>query len=112
METALFIVLVLAVMVAVVIYVPRYFMKKAMREVVSLFRAKGATTPKTAATLQELGLVRPGLVERMTKPRDYRLNALNLLGQANVVIPTSDGRLYLSEEDLENSPIKQFAQIE
>ena len=90
----------------------RYFVKKAVRDVVLTFRERGALDAKRARTPQELGLVRPGVFDRMLKARDYKPDALRLLGRANIVQVTEDGRLFLSEKELENSNVKSNAGIE
>ncbi|NLO28581.1 MAG: hypothetical protein GX113_10470 [Actinobacteria bacterium] len=113
MTTTLALVLALAVLVVAAVYLPRYRLRKAMRQVVSLFRAQGATSPKTAKTLEELGLAKSGNpFDSLFKPRDYRPYALRALGQADVLRPGPQGSLYLSEEELDRSPLKGFARIE
>ena len=113
MTTTLILVLVLAVLVAVAVYVPRYRLRKAIRQVVSSFRTQGATSPKTAKTPEELGLAKSGNpFDAVLKPRDYRPYALRALGQADVLRPGPRGSLYLSEEELDRSPLKGFARIE
>lgn len=112
MNTALAIVIMLALLVAVLVYVPRFFVKRAMRKVVAIFRKVGATSPKQATTLESLGLVQAGFVDRMFKPRDYRPQAARLLIQVGIILPTDDGTYYLSEQALEDSPVKKWAGIE
>ena len=92
-------------------YVSRLLFYKAVRQVVFLFRKRGATSPKSAATLEDLGLAGGGLRDRLFKPRDYRPYALRLLAQANIVRETEEGKAYLSEAELERSPVKKVARI-
>ena len=93
------------------VYLSRFLIKKAMRDVVAVFRRRGALDPKTALTGEDLGLVKAKLMDRMFKVRDYKPEALRLLAQAEVVKVTEDGRLYLSEAQLSDSPMKRFAGI-
>jgi hypothetical protein len=48
----------------------------------------------------------------MFRMRDYKPYATRLLGQANVIRSTEDGLVYLSEDELEHSPVKRFAGLE
>lgn len=111
MQAILILVLVIAALIVVVIYGSRFLMRKAIRDVVSIFRRYGATSPGSAKTAQELGLVRANPLERMFRMRDYKPQALTVLGQADIVQMTEEGRLYLSESALANSPLKNFARI-
>ncbi len=110
--TVLILVLLIAVLIFVAIYVPRFLMRRAVRSVIALFRRQGATSPDKATTLEELGLVRGSPFDRMFKVRDYRPYAARLLGQANILRATDEGTVYLSEADLENSPVSKFARVE
>ena len=110
--TVLILVILIAVLIFVAIYVPRFLMRRAVRSVITLFRRQGATSPDNATTLEELGLVRGSPLDRMFKVRDYRPYAARLLGQANILRATDEGKVYLSEVDLENSPVSTFARVE
>jgi hypothetical protein len=111
-EGMLILVALILAMVAVAILLSRFLFRRAVRKVVSVFRQVGATSPTTAATVEELGLVPPGIFERVGRLRDYRPEALRLLVQAGVVKETQQGRLYLSEDALEQSSLKGFTQSE
>jgi hypothetical protein len=97
---------------ALVAYIQSLLVRKAMRNVISRFRTKGATSPKKATTLYELGLEQRDFLHRMGRTRDYKPQALRLLSQKNVVRATEDGKVYLSEDELRNSPLKKFAKVE
>lgn len=111
MTTGVAVVAILLLLVAA-LYLSRYLLKRAVREVVALLRAKGATDPESAAMLEELGLERGGTFDRMFRLRDYRPSALRLLAQANVVRATDGGRIYLSEAQLAGSHVARFAGLE
>lgn len=95
-----------------VFYLQSFLTKKAMRDVVSRFRARGATSPEKATTEETLGLAREDFLHRMGKTRDYKPQAMRLLGQKNIIRVTEEGRLYLSEDELRNSPLKEFANLQ
>ncbi|MBN1628610.1 MAG: hypothetical protein JW990_02495 [Thermoleophilia bacterium] len=110
--TAIVIAVIAIVLLAVAAaYASRFFLRKAMREIVALFRAQGATDPATAVKPEQLGLVWRNPIGGMSGLRDYRPNALQLLGQAGVIRGTEEGTLYLAEEDLADSPLKRYAKI-
>lgn len=108
----LIMILVIAALVAAAVLTSRYLVRKAVRNVVALFRERGATSPKSATTAEELGLVKAGLIDGMFKVRDYRPDALRLLGQANIIKMTAEGKLYLSEEELADSRVREIARID
>ncbi len=108
MSVAWFLVAIVA-LVAAGLYLSRFLMKRALREVVSRFYERGAIEAKSAATLQELDLVPPSLLERMSRLRDYRPHAVSLLVKAEIVRATEGGRLYLSEDALKRSNLRYLA---
>ncbi len=112
MESALSIIILIGVLLLAVIYLPRFFIKRAVRKVVAIFRAHGATSPDTAVSLAELGLAPRSPFDRMFRMRDYKPYATRLLGQAEIIRSTEEGLVYLSEDDLERSPVKRFAGLE
>jgi hypothetical protein len=73
-------------------------MKRAMAQVCEIFYRHGAIGAENAKSVNELGLTQPGLMERLTRPRDYKPQALQYLKQAGEVLMTEDGRLYMLKE--------------
>jgi hypothetical protein len=108
--TVLVFLLLIVTLILVAFYVPRFMVRRAVRNLVSTFRKLGATSPTTGTTPEELGLA-SGMFDRLFKPRDYRPSALLMLKQANIIRTTEQGTLYLSEEELERSPLKALAKI-
>jgi hypothetical protein len=104
-------VLLLAALVFGAIQLMRFLFRRAVRNVVSLLRQRGATSPAGARTPQELGLAPQGPLDKMFKMRDYRQDALRVLGQADIVRATEEGAVYLSEDELARSPLKKLARI-
>jgi len=93
----------LGIAIAVWLYVPAFLTRRAMVEVVKRFYRLQAVRPAQAKTVEELGLASPGLLQRVSRPRDYKPHALRLLQQIGAVQGTEDLRLYLVEENLHES---------
>jgi len=108
---AVFVLVILVLMVGG-IYMSRLMVKRALRNVILAFRRKGAIDPKTAKTLEELGLGRRRFVDSLARMRDYKPYATRMLVQANIIIMTSDGRFYLSEDQLKHSNIANLVKTE
>jgi hypothetical protein len=86
------------------LYIPAFLMKRAIAEVRRIFDKHGAIGVENAKTVDELGLAPPGLVGRLTKPRDYKPHALRYLKQAGEVLVTGDGKLYMLKEQRNERP--------
>ncbi|MFH1087627.1 MAG: hypothetical protein V1737_03465 [Chloroflexota bacterium] len=79
--------------------VPRWRMRRAVKQVVAIFQQNHATHPGGAMTPQQLGLRMPrGLAQRMLLGVDYNAYAFQGLIQAGLVQATNDGRYYLPED--------------
>ncbi|MGI6574659.1 MAG: hypothetical protein ACOX3A_02120 [bacterium] len=93
--------IILAVLlVAVAFAIPFFLMRKAVRQVIKIFRAKDALTIDTAKTVQELGIIPQTALDRLFKKPDYKPQAVQLLFNNNIVCLTEDNRLYLAESKL------------
>jgi hypothetical protein len=94
-------ILVLSVAVfAALFLIPSLMTRRAAFKVIKVFCQADALDAKHARTPDELGLVPPPFLQRMTRPRDYKPQALRVLKDANVVLTTADGKLYLSRREL------------
>ena len=89
----------------------RFLFQKAVRNVVKIFRLSGAVSAKKAKTLTELGLAPKPILQRVFRPRDYKPQALRLLDQEGCIKLADEGKVWLSEEALQRSRLKQFAKI-
>jgi len=107
MDDILLLILMVVVGLAVLIFVPRWFMMRAFPKVLQIFREYNAINERNAKTVDELGLRPPTFVQRLTKVRDYKPQALNILMRADIVQVTEDGKLYLSEDKLASSGLRQ-----
>ena len=99
-NTILITILIFVLLLAAIFFIPRWLIKRAIRQVIKIFRENNATDQKNAKTADELGLTPPGILERMMRRRDYKPYALDALMRAEIIQQTEDGRLYLSEEKL------------
>ena len=100
MDTVLLIVL-LAVLVLLALFViPQWRLKRAIPQVLRIFREGNAIGIKNAKTIDELGLTPKSMMGQIFRKRDYKQYALNALMQAEIIQMTEDGRLFLSEEKL------------
>ena len=99
-DILVFLILIIGALLAF-IYLPAFFMKRAIAQVREIFYRHGAIGAESAKSVNELGLTPPGLVERLTRSRDYKPQALQYLKQAGEVLMTEDGRLYMVKEKRE-----------
>jgi len=99
-ETIIIIVLLFVLLLVAMFMVPRWRLKRAIRQVIRIFREHNAIGIKNAKTIEELGLRPRGMMDGMFKGRDYRPYAINTLRKAEIIQMTDEGRLYLSEDRL------------
>jgi hypothetical protein len=71
--------------------------------VIEIFYEHDALGIHGAKTLQELGLERPDILQRMTRARDYKQNALQILIKEGIINVNEDGRVYMVEEKLDQN---------
>ena len=79
---------------------PTMLNRRAVNQVITIFRKQQAIGKDHAKTIDELGLRPPGFKKRLISLRDYKPRALDALIAAKIVQVTDEGRLYLSEEKL------------
>jgi len=97
--------LLIVIFIALLIMLPLFMNKSAVRKVIKRFRDHNALDPDSAKTAAELGLAPPSFRERLMRFRDYKPAALNGLVRVGVIEATEDGRFYLVEEKLLNSKL-------
>jgi hypothetical protein len=83
------------------LYIRTFLTRRAIFRVVEIFYEHNALGVYGAKTLKELGLESPDFLQRMTRPRDYRQTALQVLIREGVVNMTEDGRVYMVEQKLD-----------
>jgi hypothetical protein len=75
----------------------RWRVTRAQRQVAEAFQHQGALSPKSAKTLEELGVGR----RQMIGMRNFQAMALRAMVSAGIVVPVEGGRFYFSEEALQ-----------
>jgi hypothetical protein len=100
--------LLIIVLLLAMFVVPQFMIRRAIKAVILIFRKNGATGPKNAMAIEELGLQQKGMFERMMRPRDYKPRALQFLMQHEIVQMTNDGKLYLAEDKLDATSLRNF----
>ena len=85
------------------LYIRTFLTRRAIFKVIEIFYQHGALGTSGAKTLQELGLERPDFLQRMTKPRDYKQNALQILIKEGIINVDENGRVYMIEEKLDQN---------
>lgn len=104
----LIIVLLFAVLLAALFFVPGWLLRRAIGQVIRIFRRHNATDAATAMSGGELGLQPRPFLRRLMHTRDYKPYALTVMINAGVVQLTEEGKLYLSEEKLANSNLRKL----
>ena len=100
LTSLLFVLILLAVFGMSLFILPRFMLKRAMSQVLRVFRVHRSLSKESAKTVEELGLKPRSYMERFMKSRDYKPYALQILTRQGVLCQTEDGRLYLSEQKL------------
>jgi len=98
LSSVLFVLIILAIFGITLFILPRFMLKRAMSQVIRVFRAHRSLSKENAKTVEELGLKSHSFMERFMKPRDYKPYAIQILARQGILCQTEDGRFYLSEE--------------
>jgi hypothetical protein len=85
------------------LFIRTFLTRRAIFKVVEIFYQHNALGMNGAKTPHELGLERPDFFQRMTRRRDYKQSALQLLIKRGIIFENEDGRLYMVEENLDES---------
>jgi hypothetical protein len=85
--------------------IPYYRIKWAVPKVIDTLRQHGAVTEESAKFLWDMGLGVPTLQRRLLRTRDYRPQATEVLIRAAIVAVCDDGRVFLVEENYQNSKL-------
>ena len=105
MSNTAVLVLLIVMLIAAAIFIPRFRMKRAISQVIQALREHNAIGPKNAKTIDELGLSPRSFMEGMFRGRDYKPYALDSLTKSEIIKITEEGKLYLSEAALEMSEL-------
>jgi hypothetical protein len=105
-QAIILIILIFIILIVTALFVTSFLVKRAVRDVINIFRKNQALTPDKAMKIDELGLQARSFLQ-FRGLRDYKPSALEYLMKNNIVLMTEDQRLYLSEEALFQSNIEQ-----
>jgi len=95
--------------VAAALFISARMTKRAVGQVIAIFQRLNAIGIQQAKTVDELGLTPPNLMDRFTRMRDYKQNALGILVKADIVQTTEEGKLFISAEKLAELKSKGIA---
>lgn len=93
------------------LYIRTLLTRRAVFRVIEIFYEHDAVGIYGAKMLNELGLERPDFLQRMTRPRDYRQTALQILIKEGIVNVNEGGRVYMIEEKLDQSLRKKRKEV-
>ncbi len=100
MNDILVIVLVIIVFLAGMIFIPQFMLRRAIKQVITIFRKHGATSEKSAKHIDEMGIKPQGLLSLNFGLRDYKYHAVQALIKAECVVVTDDGKVYMVEDKI------------
>ena len=109
MDEVLVIVLLVAIMLVAMFFIPQWRGKRAVRQVIQMFRGYSAIDTKSAKAPEDLGFKHRGMLEGLLRGRDFKQDALRALMRTEIIQATEDGRLYLSEDRLSASGLGRNA---
>ena len=89
----------------IALYLSTLMFKRALRQVLKMFRDHEAVSLEKAAYADELGMKKKGFISFNTW-RDYKPNAIDLLIKNDIVKVTEEGKLFLSEDKLAASGLE------
>jgi hypothetical protein len=104
-DTTIIIILVV-LMLFVMFILPQFLLRRAIPSIIRTFRQSNAVGIENAKTVEELGFKPKNVAAAVFRGREYKVTALQVLRNANVIQSTEDGKLFLSEQDLSNSKWK------
>ncbi len=86
--------------IGIALFLSARMTKRAVGQVIAIFQKCNAIGIQQAKTVNEMGLTPPNLMERFTRMRDYKQNALSILMKAEIVQATEEGKLFISAQKL------------
>ena len=98
----------LLVFILGVFIIPSFMLKRAINQVIDIFRKNHSLCSDTPMTIEELGLTPPTVFERMFRFRDYKPYALQFLSKIGALREIENRKVCLLENKLTEFPwIKQ-----
>jgi len=95
--------------IGIALFLSARMTKRAVGQVIAIFQKCNAIGIQQAKTVNEMGLTPPNLMERFTRMRDYKQNALSILMKADIVQTTEEGKLFISAQKLAELKSKGIA---
>ena len=83
------------------LYIRTFLTRRAIFKVIEVFYQHKALGINSAKTPHQLGLERPDFLQRMTRLRDYKQKALQILIKGGIIFENEDGRVYMVGEKLD-----------
>jgi hypothetical protein len=94
-----------------VFYIRAFLTRRAIFKVIKIFYQHNALGMNGAKTLHELGLESPSFFQRITRPRDYKQYALQILMKREIILVSEEGRVYMVEERLDQALRKKKSDL-
>ena len=108
MEDWIVIVAVVILALAAMFIIPQWRLRRAVPQVIRIFREGNAVGSKNAKTLDELGLMpKRGALGGLFRRRDYRQYAFSALMRGGIIEVTEDEKFYLVEDKLMASGLEK-----
>jgi hypothetical protein len=85
------------------LFLRTFLARRAIFKVIEIFYQHNALGMSSAKTLHELGLERRDFFQRMTRPRDYKQYALQVLIKRGIIEQNEDGKVYMVAERLDQN---------
>ncbi len=79
---------------------PRLLLRRAILQVIRIFRDSHSLCSETPKTANELGLASQSMMDRLFRPRDYKPYALQLLVRSGMVRLSGEGKMCLLEDKM------------
>ena len=106
MSNAVFIVSLILLFILSVIFIPQWRMRRAVKQVLDRFRKQGATSPKSAQSMESMGLtLQQSMMSSLWKGRDFKPYAIKALIQHGIIVAQENGTYYLNERRTEESKV-------
>jgi hypothetical protein len=94
-----------------VFYIRAFLTRRAIFKVIEIFYQHNALGLNGAKTLHDLGLESPNFFQRITRPRDYKQSALQVLMKRDIILVNGDGRFYMVEKRLDQALRKKGSDL-
>jgi hypothetical protein len=106
MNSTVLIIILALILLAVAFMAQQWSMLRAAKTVIKIFRKCNAVGIQNARSLEELRLQPKAWYLQFRGLRDFKPTALRMLLENGIVQTTEDGRLYLSEDNLAATRLK------